>query len=118
MINQLEIPTYLEDVLPEISSDLRIHNKSNAYDVVNTLLVFTFNNIKTHNYKVVKRCFKIAGMLYERGNATVKNAVQNVFVYSFTKMFECYPAEKQALLAILPMTLYSLYITQVNHSGC
>lgn len=118
MINQLEIPAYLEEAVPEISSDLKINNTGNAYDVMNMLMVFTFNNIKAHNYKVVKRCFKIADKLYNRGNTIVKNAVQNVFVYSFTKMFERYPAEKQELLALLPMTLYSLYIRQVCHSGC
>ena len=118
MINQLEIPIYIEEALPEIHTDLVLNNKGNAYDVMNTLMAFTFKNIKAHNYTVVKRCFKIADKLYNRGNTIVKNAVQNVFVYSFTKMFQNYPAEKQELLAILPMTLYSLYITQVHHSGC
>jgi len=117
MINPLEIPAYLEEAVPEMSR-LKIDKKSNAYDVMNMLMAFTFENIKQHNYKIVKRCFKIADKLYSKGNTVVQNAVQNVFVYSFTKMFERYPAEKQKLLAILPMTLYSLYIAQVHHSGC
>ncbi len=118
MINQIEIPTFIEEALPEISFDLNVNKKINAYDLMNMLMVFTLKNIKEHNYKMIQRCFKIADKLYSRGNAMVKNAVQNVFVYSFTKMFQTYPAEKQALLSILPVTLYSLYISQIHHSGC
>ena len=56
MINQLEIPAYLEEAVPEMSN-LKINKKSNAYDVMNMLMAFTFENIKLHNYKVLKRCF-------------------------------------------------------------
>ena len=118
MINQLEIPMYLEDAIPEISVSLTLNKKDNAYDAMNTLCVFTCKNIDQRNYRVVKRCFKVADKLYSKGNTIVKNAVQNVFVYSFTKMFQSYPAEKKELMAILPISLYSLYITQLYHSGC
>ena len=112
------MPMYLEDALPEFSVDMAVNKKDNPYDLINTLMAFTCKNIGGHNFKVVKRCFQLADKLYSKGNMAVKNAVQNVFVYSFTKMFECYPSEKKELLAILPMTLYSLYIRQVCHSGC
>ena len=118
MINQLEIPIYLEEALPEMHLDITLSKKNNVYDLMNMLIAFTCKNIKEHNYKVVKRCFKIADKLYSRGNVIVKNAVQNVFVYSFTQMFHNYPAEKQELLAIVPGTLYTLYMKQVCHSGC
>ncbi len=118
MINQLEVPMYLEEALPEICKDLSLNKKTSAYDIVNTLISFTFKNIREHNFKVVKRCFKIADKLYTKGNAVVKGAIENVFVYSFTKMFINYPSEKQKLLSLLPMTLYSLYIAQIHHKGC
>jgi len=118
MINELEIPMYLEEALPEISRDLVSNKKSSAFDLMTALIGFTSKNIKEHNYKSVKRCFQIADKLYSRGNSIVKNAVQNVFVYSFTNMFQNYPAEKKQLLAILPITLYSLYISQIYHNGC
>ncbi len=118
MINQLEVPMFLEEALPEICLDLASGKKNNAYDTMNTLISFTFKNIKEHNFKMVKRCFKIADKLYSKGNAMVKGAIENVFVYSFTKMFLSYPLEKQKLLSMLPITLYSLYISQIYHKGC
>ena len=83
-----------------------------------TLTAFTGENIKEHNYNVVKRCFNVADKLYTRGNGTVKNAVQNVFVYSLTNIFQSYKLERSRVLALLPMSLYTLYLTQVYHSGC
>ena len=118
MISQLEIPSYLEEALPDISKELKVNKKGNAYDAMNALIVFTGKNIKAHNYKMVRCCFEIADKLYNKGNTMVKNAVQNVFVYSFTKMFEIYAAEKQQILGMLPATLYALYIAQVHHRGC
>lgn len=118
MINQTEIPMYLEEAFPEIAGNLSVNNKNNVYEVMDTLTSFTCNNIRSHHFSTVKRCFQIAEKLYEKGNTVVKNAVQNVFVYSFTKMFHTYSAEKPQLLSIIPITLYSLYITQVHHGGC
>lgn len=116
MINQFEVPMYIEEAIPEIT--FVESNKGNAYDMMDTLIEFTCKNIKDHDYKTVKRCFKIADKLYSRGNTVVKNAVKNVFVYSFTNMFQTYTVEKQQLLALLPITLYSAYMEQVHHSGC
>lgn len=120
MINQLEIPMYLEDALPEIAPELKvnININSNAYDAMNILTLFTYKHIQQHDFNIVKRCFRITDKLYDKGNAAVKGAIENVFVYSFTKMFLSYPSEKQKLLAMIPMTLYSLYITQVCNKGC
>ena len=118
MINQLEIPMYLAEALPEISPDLTSAQKSNPYVAMNSLLTFTCDNIRAHNFNTVKTCFQVADKFYSKGNAMVKNAVQNVFVFSFTKMFHNHPAEKKELMAIIPITLYSLYISQVFHGGC
>ena len=118
MINQFEIPMYLENVLPELSKRANVPKKNNAYKLMDELLVYTIKNIKQQNYKVVKQCFKIADKLYCKGNAVVKNAVENVFVYSFTTIFQSCPAQKKKLLAMLPLTLFTVYMSQVYHSGC
>jgi hypothetical protein len=117
MINQFEVPMYLKEALPEIAQDLKIEADNNAYKQMDMLTAFTRKNIQAHDYKVVKRCFKIADKLYNKGNAVVKNAVQNVFVYSFTNIFQTCSPEKPTVLALLPMSLYTIYITQI-HKGC
>lgn len=118
MINQLEIPMYIEEALPEMPHELLINKCNTAYDLLDSLTSFTCKNIDDHNYKTVKRAFQIADKLYVKGNGVVKNAVENVFVYSFTRMFNTHPKKRKELLSILPITLYSVYISQVCHNGC
>ena len=109
---------YLEEAVPEISKEVKLNTAVSAYKLMSELVNFTCNNIGAHNYRVVKRCFQVADKLYNNGNETVKTAVNNVFVYSFTKMFQAYSSEKNRLFALIPISLYSLYIKQVCHNGC
>ncbi len=118
MINQFEVPMYLGDAIPEISEKISQDKKNSVYKIMNILIVFMRTNIEIHNFKAVKRCLKIADKLYSKGNGLVRNAIENVFVYSFTNIFQAYPAEKKKLLAAIPITLYSLYIAQLYRRGC
>jgi len=118
MINQLEIPMYLEEALPEFSDELKAGGQHNAADMVSALTSFTCSKIREHNYSAVRRSFTVAEKLFSKGNEAVKNAIESIFVYSFTRMFMTYPEEKPKLLSLIPMTLYTLYISQVCHKGC
>ena len=118
MINQVEVPMFLEEALPEISGQLKKNSVKDTYSMIGALAAFTCRNVQAHNYDVTKRCFAVADKLYDKGNTVVKNAVENVFVYSFTKMFRNAHEDKQLLQGMVPMTLYSLYMMQVYHKGC
>ena len=117
MINQLKIPMYLEDALPEMSAELKLSKKNNAYKMMNALTDFTRKNIESRNYSVVKRCFKVADKLYSKGNTIVKNAVENVYVYAFSRLFDQDKKETALILGLIPGTLYALYLHQVIKSG-
>ncbi len=117
MINQLEIPMYLEDALPEIAGELLLCKKDSAYKLMCTLSEFTEKNIEAHNYKVVKRCFQVADKLYAKGNGLVRNAVENVFVYAFSRLLCRNNKEIGLILGLIPGSLYSLYMHQVLKPG-
>jgi hypothetical protein len=118
MINQFEVPMYLEDELPEITKDLKkIKNPANAYQSVHVLLDYTFSKIKEHKLDVVKKCFALAEKLFDKGNQIVRCAVENIFVFSFSNLPVKTSTERKAILGMIPGTLYSLYITQVMHHG-
>jgi hypothetical protein len=117
MINQLEISMYLEDAVPEISEDLKCCQRNNAYKLMHTLINFTSKNIEVHNYEVVKRCLKTADKLYSKGNTIVKNAVENVFVFAFSRLFFQHKNDTKLLLGLIPGSLYTLYMHQVLKPG-
>lgn len=118
MINQFEIPAYLHTAIPEIDEEIKAGEQSNAFKLMHTLVEFTSDKVETGDMKTVSKCFGLAEKLYDRGNSIVKNAVDNVFVYSLSNLLCRYPQQKKYLLSILPMGIYTLYIHQLHHTGC
>ncbi|MCW3083616.1 MAG: hypothetical protein JWP12_982 [Bacteroidetes bacterium] len=66
------------------------------------------------NIARAKKCFRVAEMLLETGNAEVKNAVSNVFVYSVSCFMELH---KCNIHNLFPTSLKAEYLKQVNASG-
>ena len=114
MINQIEVPMYMEEEIPELAGVLRQSNKFlNVYQTMNVFLEYTCQKITEHNTAVVKKCFLLAEMLYDKGNRIVKNAIENVFVYSFSHL-PCKDKKATAqIMGLIPGTLYSVYMHQV-----
>ncbi|XZF14059.1 DUF7674 family protein [Chitinophagaceae bacterium MMS25-I14] len=116
MINQHEVPMYLQETLPEISIE-KMKEPQHVYSSVHALLDYTFQQVKEHNFPMVKKCFSIAEKLYEKGNSVVKNAIENVFVFSFSHLPCCNKEEKEMIMGIIPGTLYSVYMKQLLQTG-
>jgi hypothetical protein len=119
MINQFEVPMYLEETLPDILPDLKkASNPANIYQSVHVLLDYTFRQIKQHNITAVKKCFSLAEKLHNKGNGVVRCAIENVYVFSFSQLPIADQEEQKLVLSLIPGSLYSLYIRQVVHHGC
>lgn len=118
MINQVEIPMFLEEALPEMPYLPISGAKSDAYGTISQLATFTDQQIGEYNFGTVKKCFAVAEKLYDKGNGAVRNAIQNVFVFSFTKMFRNCPENRNMVQGMIPMRLFTLYKGQLYHSGC
>ena len=118
MINQSEVPIYLEEALPCISAELKSYNTvCGIYRSIHVFLDYTVRQIRTHNLRGVKKCFYLADKLYSNGNTTVKNALENVYVYSFSTFPVSTADEKKQLMGLIPGSLYSVYLKQVTHFG-
>jgi hypothetical protein len=119
MITQYEVPGYLTQTLPYFSSKMQLGTLSmNIYKDLQNFSNYTRKAIQEHNYILAKRCFQLAGKLYEQGDTIVKNAIENIFVYSFSSFFPKENTEKVILKSFIPAQLYSLYNQQTNQSGC
>ncbi len=114
MINQFEVPKYLEEALPGIARELRRNsNPANVYKSVNVFLDYTFSKIREHNFREAKQCFSLAEKLYSKGNRVVQNAMENVYVYAFSHLPGADASERKIVLGLIPLTLYTLYMHQV-----
>jgi len=117
-MNQYEVPACIADELPEIGNELKTVPSSNVFKTLQCLAGYTRRMIAVHNYGAVRRSFTLAEKIYNHGNTVVRNAVENVFVYSFSAMLNrCEEKEVPAIHAMMPLSLYSVYVRQVLKSG-
>lgn len=72
-----------------------------------------------HDLAGLKKCMARVQEIYTSGNATVKNAVENIFVFAFSSILpHCNQAEWRLVQSCMPAELYTLYVRQVTKAGC
>jgi hypothetical protein len=118
-MNQYEIPAMLEDELPAIAPDLKENAiKGNVTNAIKVLTNYTRKLVSLHDLPAVVKCMQVADKIYEKGNNVVRNAVENVFVYSFSGLqCACNKLEWKVIQAKMPLSLYSAYVRQIYKSG-
>ncbi|MFA6060333.1 MAG: hypothetical protein WC756_19185 [Taibaiella sp.] len=118
-MNNYEVPAIMEDELPAIKEELKENGiLGNVNAAMQVLVKYTKKMIYLHDLNAVAKCMRLADKIYDKGNAMVKNAVENVFVYSFSGLRTgCDQLEWKLVQAKMPMTLYSLYVKQIYRSG-
>ena len=116
MITLLELPEYIEHEMPELSGICSGTKCHNAYDVVRYMLKYTKSQVIKHNMNAARKCMNLAEQLYHKGNNAVKNAIENVYVYSFSHAFFHDEKEKDQVMEIVPPALYKLYLQQLISS--
>ena len=84
---------------------------------LNILAGLTRKMMALHLFKQVHSCLNLANRLYESGNEPVKNAVENLYVSSFTSLsMSCTKAEWCIFKAMLPGSLARAYRELVEKS--
>ena len=120
MINQYDAFGYMADQLPQIKNDLRLRgNEGDIYRSMQVLTDYTKRMALSHDFKMVERCMTLVDKIYRKGTALVRNAVENVFIFSFSSMMStCNPVEWRLVQSYMPSELYLIYVKQVTcHSA-
>ncbi|MBC7555196.1 MAG: hypothetical protein H7257_14600 [Taibaiella sp.] len=115
MIQQQELPELIEDSIPELSGICKRAKCKNAYDIATQMLKYTSQKVVNSNLAAAQDCCQLAEQLYKKGNNIIRNAIENVFVYSLTHTF-FHEEDKNKVNDILPASLYELYRKQLLYS--
>lgn len=120
MFTPLEVPALIAGKLPQIKYELpRDGGQNSIYRSIQVLTDYTQRMALEHNFKMVQQCMTLVEKLYDKGNTLVKNAIENVFVFSFsTIMSRCNAVEWRIVQSYMPSDLYTLYVRQVLKSKC
>ncbi len=78
------------------------------------LAEITISSLQLGKTNRAKRCLELAEDLLLKGNAEMKNAITNVYLYSVSHYMEI---NRIAIATLLPMSLHKEYVKQINTSG-
>lgn len=93
--------------------------QNNPFQSVQILTDYTKRMALEHDFNKVGNCMQVANELYEKGDALVRAAVENIFIYSFSSlMFACNTIEWRMVQSCMPQNLHDLYLRQVLRSTC
>ena len=118
MMNQYEVQGFIAGKLPQLKNDLTQSGpQATIYQSMQVLTDYTKRMAIEHDFKMVERCMSLVQKIYEKGNTLVKNAVENVFIFSFSSIMTiCNIVEWRIVQSYMPSCLYDLYVQQVLKS--
>ena len=118
MIKETEVPEILGNELPEINYELQKKvNTKNIYKTIQCFADFTKQLAVCGNLKEVQRCFNLAEKMLQDGNNTVKNAIENVYLFSVSKILDMTNPLSEAVKEMLNGPLRNEYYKQVHAGG-
>jgi hypothetical protein len=118
LINENAVMELLGNELPSTNELMeRKADSSNVYKTIQYFADFTKQLIQNGNFKEVKHCFKIADKMLQQGNSAVKNAIENVFVFSLSSVLDMSNPICDKVKSLLTDSLRKEYQNQVNASG-
>lgn len=118
MIIEKEVSEILQRELPEINIELeKLYEGATIYKTMECFVEYTKRLITQGMFNKVKDCFRLAERMLAEGNYTVKNAIENVYVYSLGIVLELSASTSNTLKESFNGTLRREYYRQVCASG-
>lgn len=108
------LPEVISSGIPELKQEVgKAFYKQNAAAVLQVVVNFARDMLVKRNLSRVKWCIHYVGSVHEKGDAVVKDIIENLFVRSFNGMKRlCTPAEWQEIYSKIPENLGIIYSNQ------
>ncbi len=116
MINQQELSGYINQSIPELAGMCTSAQALEPNEIARQMINYASSHEKVNDLNAAKNCFMLAEHLYSNGDKAIKNAIENVFVYSLSHKFFYDETRRNNVMRILPNSLYEMYKKQVISS--
>ncbi|MFI5151160.1 MAG: hypothetical protein ACHQRM_15615 [Bacteroidia bacterium] len=118
MIQESEVLDILGNKLPALNPELeKLGNKGNVYKTVQCFADFTKALAGAGNMKAVRHCINLAEEMLTKGNSTVQNAIENVFLHTLSPLLDLSDAVGLGLNSMLRGPLRKEYLRRVSGGG-
>jgi predicted metallopeptidase len=118
-MNHTEAVTEIIETIPETKEDFKETYKTNSpFMVISVFTKQIKRLIKENDRKILIKSILKMNKLYGKGDAALKNAIENIFVYSLDSFtFCCEPTYKKMIFSKMSTRLQENYFHQVYKSG-
>lgn len=118
-MNQLEAAQEITTVIPEAAAELSgAGTLKSPFALIRVITSHTRKMVLQHNEIMLQKCLKLIDRIYTKGDKAIKNAIENVFIFSLDNILStCNAPERSRVFSKIPINLYSAYIRQVYKSG-
>ncbi|HWY11103.1 MAG TPA: hypothetical protein VN026_07255 [Bacteroidia bacterium] len=108
----------LENEFPMMQLQLeKVENSCSIYKTMECFADVTKELIHSGNFKEVKHCFNIAEKMLRMGNCHVKNAIENVYLFSISRIISMANPVSYTVKNLLTESLKKEYNRQICASG-
>ena len=118
MIEEIQVREILFKEFPEMNINLgMLSNPNNIYTTIGCFVDFTRNLMNIGNIKSLKHCLNVAERMLDDGNNIVKNAIENVYVYSLGSVVDLSASTANCLKKLFNGSLKKEYYRQIFARG-
>lgn len=119
LMNHTEAISEIIKVVPESKEEFKeVYKTKNSFMVINVFTRQIRNLIGSQETKILIKSFNKMNDLYRKGDSALRNAVENVFIYSLDSLtFSCNENYKKLIFSKIPIGLHQVYLRQVYKSG-
>lgn len=118
-MNHTEAIQEIIKVAPESEEEFKeIYKTRNSFMVINVFTKQIQKLIQRKDKIILINCLNKMNEIYRKGDQTLKNAVESIFIYSLDRMiFSCDRVYKDLIFEKIPVGLQKAYFRQVYKSG-
>ncbi len=118
-MNHTEAIQEIIKVVPESEEDFKeTYKTKNSFMVINVFTKQIQKLIHRKDKIVLISCLNKMNEIYRKGDQTLKNAVESIFIYSLDSLtFSCDRVYKNLIFEKIPLGLQKAYLRQVYKSG-
>lgn len=119
MFSQANFCNEIERIIPSLHDPLHTPEcEKSIYRQVDVLSQYVAETVCGNRIGSTKQALRLIDSLYEDGNAAIRGAIENVFVFSISGTLARLGNNRERLLRLIPLTLFTIYMNQVLHKGC
>ncbi|MET3035717.1 hypothetical protein ABXT08_06430 [Chryseobacterium sp. NRRL B-14859] len=117
-MNYLQAVQEIKELVPDFETGLKEDKNQNPYVVIRTFTECIKNMIRQNDSNLLFKSLQKMDSLYSGGDATLKNAIENIFIYSLDNVTAfCSKEYRNMIFSHISANLRNTYSRQIYSHG-